>query len=147
MPEQAGQHRCHFCNWFGKRHRDLKSRWTRGCVSAPRSKYGSRAEAAVKKEKAAKMHKAVGCVELAGVPLKNSFNFRYLGFVYQADGNWRHAVEVRMALARTRFGTMYHICDSKILYLEVKLQLYVSTVLSVLVYGCEAWWLVESMMR
>ena len=39
----------------------------------------------------------------------NSFNFTYLGFVYQADGNWIHAVEVRMALARTRSGTMYHI--------------------------------------
>ena len=67
--------------------------------------------------------------------------------MYQADGKWRHAVEVRMALARTRFGTMYHICDSKILSLEVNLQIYDSAVLSVLVYGCEAWWLVESMMR
>ena len=54
---------------------------------------------------------------------------------------------MRMALARTRFGTMYHIWDLKILSLEVKLQLYDSAVLSVLVYGCEAWWLVESMMR
>ena len=71
----------------------------------------------MKKAKAAKMHKAVGCVELAGVPLKNSFNFRYLGFVYQAGVNWRHDVEVRMVLARTRFGIMYHIWDSKILSL------------------------------
>ena len=71
------------------------------------------------KAKAAKMHKAVGFVELTGVPLKSCFNFRYIGFVYQANGNWRHAVEVRMALARTRFGTMYHIWDSKILSLEV----------------------------
>ena len=53
--------------------------------------------------------------------------------MYQADGNWRHAVEVRMALARTRFRTMYHIWYSKILCLEVKLQLYDSAVLSVLV--------------
>ena len=123
LPEQAGEHICHFCNCFGKRHRDLKSHWTRGCASAPRSKVGSKAEAAVKKAKNVKMHNAVGCVELDGVPLENSFNFRYLGFVYQADGNWRHAVEVRMALARMRFGTMYHIWDSKILSLEVKLQL------------------------
>ena len=71
----------------------------------------------MKKAQASKMHKAVGCVELAGVPLKNSFKFRCLVFVYQADGNWRHAVEVRMAMARTRFGTMYHIWDSKILSL------------------------------
>ena len=58
--------------------------------------------------------------------------------MYQTDGNWRHAVEVRMALARTRFGTMYHIWDLKILSLEVKLQLYDSAVLYVLVYGFEA---------
>ena len=25
LPEQAGEHKCHSCNWFGKRHRDLKS--------------------------------------------------------------------------------------------------------------------------
>ena len=56
FPEQAGEHRCHFCNWFGKRRRDLKSHWNRGCASAPRSKAGSKAEAAVKKVKAAKMH-------------------------------------------------------------------------------------------
>ena len=141
--DQAGEHSCHFCNWFGKRHRDLKSQWTKGCASTLRRKVGSKAEAAVKKAKAAKMHKEVGCVDIAVVPLKNSFNFRYLGFVYQADGNWIHAVEVRMALARTRFGTMYHIWDSKILSLEVNLQLYNSAVLSVMVYGCEAWWLVE----
>ena len=79
LPEQAGEHRCHFCNWFGKRHWDLKSHWNRGCASAPRRKVGSKAEAAVKKEKAAKMHKAVGCVELAGFPLKNSLWFRVSG--------------------------------------------------------------------
>ena len=56
-------------------------------------------------------------------------------------------VEVRMALARTRFRTMYHIWDSKILSLEVKLQIYDSEVLSMLVYRCEAWLLVESMIR
>ena len=139
LPEQAGEHMCHFYNWFGKRHQDLKSHWTRGCASAPRIKVGSKAEAAVKKAKADNMHKAVGCVELAGIPLKNSLNFRYLEFMYQADGNWRHAVEAMMALSRTRFRTMYQICDSNILSLEVEIQLYESAVLSVLVYGCEAW--------
>ena len=94
-----------------------------------------------------KIHKAVGCVELSGVQLKNSFNFRCLGFVYQATGHWRQAVEVRIAMARTRFRTMYHIWDSKILSLEVKIQVYNSAVIFFLVYGCEAWWLVELMMR
>ena len=42
----------------------------------------------MKKAEAAKIHKAVGCVELAVVPLNNSFKFRYLGFVYQAGVNW-----------------------------------------------------------
>ena len=52
-----------------------------------------------------------------------------------------------MALTKKIFRTMYLIWDSNILSLEVKLQLYDSAVLSVLVYGCEDWWLVDSMMR
>ena len=94
-----------------------------------------------------RIHKAEGNVVFGGVPLNNSFNFKYLGFEYQANGCWRHAVNVRMVLARTRFDKMYHIWNSTQLSLEVKLQLYESAVVLVLVYGCKAWKLTSSLLR
>ena len=37
--------------------------------------------------------------------------------------------------------------DSSVLDLDTKLQLYESAVVSVLVYGCEGWWLIEQLLR
>ena len=51
-----------------------------------RSKVGGRAEKAIKKSKMRRIHKAADKMVLGGVPLKNSFNFKYLGFEYQANG-------------------------------------------------------------
>jgi hypothetical protein len=153
LPEQAGEHRCKWCCKFYKTHAALKGHWTRkigGCDSKPRSKAGTRAEKAVNKAKMVKIHKAADKVLLNGKELKNSFNFRYhwyLGFVFQADGGWRHAVDVRMALARARFGKMHHIWSSNILSMEVKLQLYSCAVVSVLVYGSEAWTLTAGLTK
>ena len=56
-------------------------------------------------------------------------------------------MNVRMVLAWTRFGKMYHIWNSTQLSLEVKLQLYESAVVSLLVYGCKAWNLAPSLLR
>ena len=111
------------------------------------SKTGGRAEAAVKKAKMAQLHHAEEKVLLHGKPLKNSFSFKYLGFLYQANGDWRQAVEARMVLAKARFGKMYNIWDSSVLDLDTKLQLYESAVVSVLVYGCEGWWLTDKLLR
>ena len=52
-----------------------------------------------------------------------------------------------MALARARFGKMHHIWSSNILSMEVKLQLYSCAVVSVLVYGSEAWTLTAGLTK
>ena len=111
-PELPGEHRCQWFCKFYKHHQDLKAHHTRGCDCAPRSKIGGIAEKDIKKAKMRRIHKAADKVVLGGVPLKNSFNFKYLGFEYQANGCWRHAVNVNMVLARTRFGKMYNIWNS-----------------------------------
>jgi hypothetical protein len=66
---------------------------------------------AVKKAKMTQLHEAEDKVSLNGKPLKNSFGFKYLGFMtlYQANGDWKQAVEARMVLAKARFGNMYNI--------------------------------------
>ena len=130
LPEQLRDHRCRWWCKHYKRNQDRKAHHTRGCDCAPRSKVGGNAEKAVKRAKMQRIHKAADKVVPAGKPLKNSFSFKYLGFEFQADGSWRQAVDVRMALARTRFGKLHHIWGSTQLSLEVKLRLYDSAPLT-----------------
>ena len=74
-----------------------------------------------------------------GRPLKNTFNFASLGHAVEADGNCEHAVKVRMAKAGRRFGELRLLWKDKSLPLKLKLQLYHRGVISVLVYGFQAW--------
>ena len=78
--------------------------------------------------------------------LQNRLNSCYLGYDFQADGDDRHAVEVRMARARSRFNQLHHIWRSTKLPEVAKLRLYESGVCSVLAYGCEAWKLTSKLM-
>lgn len=79
--------------------------------------------------------------------LKNVFTFKYLGHHFQADGDHMHAIEVRMAQARSRFGDLRHIWSSKALSLGLKLQLYSAAVCSMLVHGGEAWRLTGEVLK
>ena len=79
--------------------------------------------------------------------LRNVFEFKYLGHHFQADGDPMHAVEVRMAQARSRFGDMHHIWGAKALNLTLKLGLYIAAVCSMLVHGAEAWRLDDHTLR
>jgi hypothetical protein len=59
--------------------------------------------------------------------------------MFLADGDRRHAVQVRMAIARTRFGQLHHIWGSTVIPLSAQIQLFEAAIVSVLVYGCEVW--------
>ena len=71
--------------------------------------------------------------------LENVFNFDYLGFRFQADGDRICALEQRMAIARTRFGQLHEIWRSKKLPISAKIRIYACAVISVLTYGNEIW--------
>ena len=45
------------------------------------------------------------------VPFVNEF--KYLGFTYLADGSWEHTMEVRMAMAYSRFSQMKKVWKAK----------------------------------
>jgi exonuclease III len=135
----SGENRCVGCNKQFKREQDVKAHLTRGCERADASRAGSRAEKAVAKARQVAIQDAAGTVEMGEKTLKNVFNFGYLGFRFQADGDRMPALEQRMAIARTRFGELHEIWRSNKLPTSAKLRIYACAVVSVLTYGNEIW--------
>ncbi len=86
MPERAGEHRCVLCNRLFKTDAARKSHLTRGCDLEAPSRAGTRAERLVLKIKQEKVQEAAGVVMMGDKRLKNVFVFKYLGFLFQADG-------------------------------------------------------------
>ena len=82
---------------------------------------------------------AAGRVQMGDHKLSNVFNFKYLGFNFQADGDRRPALLQRMAIARTRFGELHEAWRSRKLPISMKLRLFACAVVSVLTYGSEIW--------
>jgi hypothetical protein len=140
-----GEHRCPYCNKnFTSGDKYLKGHLTKkpdkgGCKFKPRSLNGTAAHKAVVRHK--KMVKAAAdCqVKMEGSALESTFCFRYLGFEFDADGSREHAVAVSMAKAGARFRKMSQMWRHKQLSLRVKLRLFEAAVVSILVYGAEAW--------
>ena len=67
------------------------------------------------------------------------FNFKYLGALFQADGDTRQMMLVRTVIARSKFKELLSVWLDDILPLDLKLQLYKSFVTSTLCHGYEAW--------
>ena len=99
---------------------------------------GSRAEKAVVRRKRERAQQGMGDVWVAEHKLKNVYS-SYLGFMFLADGDRRHAAHVRMGIARTRFGQLHHIWGSTLIARSAQLKLFGAGVVSVLVYGSGAW--------
>ena len=137
--EVEGEHRCPDCNKTYARSRDLKSHFTKRCPLAVASRVGSKAEKAVAKARQVVVQSAAGIVLMGAHRLKNVFNFKYLGFYFQADSDRNPALLQRMAIARTRFGELHEAWRSKKMPTTMKLRLFACAVVSVLTYGSEIW--------
>ena len=77
----------------------------------------------------------------------NSWLFKYLGSLFQANGEQMTDARQRIAMARARFGKLRHIWRDSNLHLSLRLRLYRSCVCSILTYGSEAWYLNREMRR
>ena len=55
------------------------------------------------------------------VEAANSWRFKYLGSIFQADGKQMPDVKRRIAMARTRFGKLRHVWEAGCLHLNLKL--------------------------
>ena len=84
---------------------------------------------------------------LSGNRLTNVFDFKYLGHLFQADGDPVHAVEVRAGMAKTTFNRLHEFWATSTLDQKTKLRLYKCAVWSKLTYGNVAWKLTEKICR
>jgi hypothetical protein len=134
-----GEHRCIYCNKFCKRAQDLKRHFTMGCPRLGGSRVGTKAERAVAKARQVMVQDAAGIVMMGSKRLTMVFNFKYLGFNFQADGDRRPALDQRMAIARSRFAELHEIWRDKKLPVSAKVRIYACAVVSVLTYGSEIW--------
>ena len=73
-----------------------------------------------------------------GEPLEEVSTFKYLGATLSKDGTCAAEIRIRIATATAAMVRLGRIWKSKISF-HTKYRLYRSLVLSILLYGCEAW--------
>ena len=113
-PPEIGKWRCVWCCKFYARAQDLKGHQTKasnkgGCKCKPGKRAGTKTEAAVLRQKQIALQASKGQVYLGYHLLKNCYTAKYLGFVFQANGDLSHAMQVRMAQARGTFNKLHEI--------------------------------------
>ena len=114
------------------------SRWCRP-EGPPRSRKGTLADKAVKKQKRVKQAAEMPRVSIEGVELENVLGFDYLGCQVTGDGDDSADMYHRMHIAAERFNGMNHVWRDNRLRQCVKLDLYIKSVCSVFTHGSEAW--------
>jgi hypothetical protein len=87
-----------------------------------------------------------GQVFLEETLLTNVFDFKYLGFTFSADGDFRQAISVRMAQAKARFGQLWQIWGSE-LPRSAQINLYAAAVIAMLIHGHQAWPLTDKVLK
>ena len=151
-PAAIAENRCPWCNNPYKRPQDLKGHLTKkrdargGCKSKPGSRQGSRTQTAVTRRKQCDIQAEAGQVFLEETLLSNVFDFKYLGFTFSADGDFRHAISVRMAQAKARFGQLWKIWGSE-LPRSAQINLYAAAVIAMLIHGHQAWPLTDKVLK
>ena len=79
-------------------------------------------------------------IQVNGVKLKEVQHFVYLGGTMSNDGLLDKEISMRCQKAFVSFGKLWHnVFGRRDIKMKVKLQLYKSTVLATLLYGCETW--------
>ena len=81
------------------------------------------------------------------MPAENCWEFVYLGSAFTPDGSCMQDVLRRIAMAQQRHGKMRHIWKSKDLHPRLKMRLYISAVVSIMMYGSEAWRLTKEVVK
>jgi ribonuclease HI len=138
--------RCQWCCQVCKNETGLKIH-QRTCRSKPGSRNGSKTQVKTERRQQARLVENKEKIFIEGTALPACFTFPYLGHQFQADGNADYDIEVRMARARSVFGSMRHIWNNSDIPERLKIQLYKAGVCSVLTYAHETWTLNEATCR
>ena len=143
------KHKCDACGKTFEKERGLKihrSRWCRP-EGPPRSRKGTLADKAVKKQKRKQQAAEMPRVSIEGVELENVLYFDYLGCRVSGDGDDSADMYQRMNIATDRFSGLNHIWQDNRLAQHVRLDLYNKSVCTVFAHGSEAWTLEPPILR
>ena len=143
---------CPDCNRAFPKQHSLSIHRARWCLKDPlqankRSRLGSLADKAVKKQKRIAHESTLDPVTIEGQAIDNVYSFEYLGHRIQCDGDDRADVRYRMDIAQARFSSLNRIWQDHRLPRALKIRLYKSSVCSTLTHACEAWDLTEEVQR
>ena len=143
---------CPDCNRSFPKQHSLSIHRARWCLHDPlqantRSRTGSLADKAVKKQKRIQHEKSLDHVTIEGQAIDNVYSFEYLGSRMQCDGDDKADVRYRMDIAQARFSSLNRIWKDHRLPRAMKIRLYKSSVCSTLTHACEAWDLTEDVQR
>ena len=139
-PDPEGKHRCTICGKPYKRAQDLKAHRTRmKHHEAQRVKVTDTAKVDAIQQKRKAMQNLLPKVKWEDTEADNTWQFAYLGSIFEAGGGDMPDVRRRIAMATQRFGKLRHIWKDGNLHLNLRMRLYKACVCSILTYGSEAW--------
>ena len=145
---EVAQHKCEVCGREYKRAQDLKAHKTRQKHHVEQfTKVSGAAKKAAIAAKYEEAQELLPTAKWGEVPADNCWRFEYLGSIFTPDGSCMPDVLRRIAMAQQRHGKMRHIWKSSDLHPRLKMRLYVSSVVSIMVYGSEAWRLTADVKR
>ena len=78
-------------------------------------------------------------ISVDGEPVEQVSHFTYLGSVISADGTIDRELNTRIGKAHSAFSTLHRIWYNRNIKTGTKIRIYRAAVLTVLLYGCEAW--------
>ena len=78
-------------------------------------------------------------VKWGDIEAENTWQFIYLGSLFEAGGGDMSDVRRRIAMVTQRFGKLRHLWRDSDLHMNLRMRLYKACVCSILTYGSEAW--------
>ena len=141
--EKPGEFRCPWCNRIYK----TEISWTRHKTKCTVHRQirnlqlhkGSKADRLVQRKKCQQLLASMPAIMMEDIELENVICAEYLGHLSTRDGDCSEDVDSRMQKARRCFNKMKWLWQDSDLGQELKLRIFVRGVVSILVYGSEAW--------
>lgn len=96
---------------------------------------------AVSRDLTQRPYSEAGTVDISveGDPIEQVSDFTYLGSVISANGSIDRELNTRIGKAHSAFRTLNRIWHNRNIRVNTKVRIYRAAVLTVLLYGCEAW--------
>ena len=140
-PDPENRPRCVMCGWTANSMdpRYVKAHQKRKGHQWNKRRAHTTAKRDVKRNKLKQLQQQEEKVRWGSREVENCWNFKYLGALFQPDGDHMPDVREKIARAKKRAGQLRHILCCQELELDLRLRLYISGCCSILTYGAEAW--------